>query len=614
MVRTMTDNAGSEASGSLDLAGPQEHTAADWEKATAAVLRKAGRLAEDAPDHEVWALLTRQTLDGIEVAPIGSPASLDGIAPTGVPGASPFTRGRVARPASEDLAGWDIRTRVEARAPRPAAEAREQALVDLENGATSLWIDADDSTDLSAVLDGVLLDLAPIGLQAGDATVAVAERFVRLLAERGVTPAEGSNLGAAATSDADTLRRVADLATEVGALAVLVDGTAVHDRGASDAQELGWAIAAGVAALRALSGGELSEGEPSDRDLGRVAQLLEFRLAATDEQFPTIAKLRASRRLWDRALELSGVPAESRGQRQHAVTSRPMMSAFDPWVNMLRTTVAAFAAGVGGADAVTVVPFDSPAGVPDAFGRRIARNTSSLLISESHLGRVTDPAGGAYAVEKLTDDLAEAGWREFQLIERAGGLAAATADGSLDTRIAEVVATRDRQVAKRRRPITGLTEFPQLDQAPLSRPADPHADDVRRYGAAFEELRRSPVERPVFLATLGPIAAHTARATFASNLFAAGGVAVTVAGATADVDALLAAYQGERVVCLAGSDATYADWGAAAAQRLRDAGAQRVILAGKPGERTVATELIDDSCAMGVDALAFLTQTREALA
>ena len=98
--------------------------------------------------------------------------------------------------------------------------------------------------------------------------------------------------------------------------------------------------------------------------------------------------------------ELSGASEAAAGQRQHAVTSRPMMSKYDPWVNMLRTTVAGFAAGVGGAEAVTVLSFDSTLGVPDAFGRRIARNTSSLLISESHLARVADPAGGSYAVEQ----------------------------------------------------------------------------------------------------------------------------------------------------------------------------------------------------------------------
>ena len=326
-----------------------------------------------------------------------------------------------------------------------------------------------------------------------------------------------------------------------------------------------------------------------------AAALLEFRLAVTDEQFPSIAKLRAARRLWARVLELSG--AESRGMRQHAVTSRPMMSAYDPWVNMLRTTVAAFAAGVGGADAVTVLPFDSPLGRPDVFGRRIARNTSALLMSESHVARVADPAGGSYAVEKLTDDLALAAWELFGRLDDGADLAPL---------VEAVAAERDRQVATRRRPITGLSEFPNLSETVPTR--EGAAADVRRYGAAFEALRAAPPTSHVFLATLGPVAAHTARAGFATNLLAAGGVAVDVAGATSGVEDLLTAYAGQHVVCLAGTDAAYAEWGGAAAAALRAAGAGRVVVAGRP------TAWADDSCALGVDAIDFLTRTREHLA
>jgi methylmalonyl-CoA mutase len=357
-------------------------------------------------------------------------------------------------------------------------------------------------------------------------------------------------------------------------------------------------MGAGAAYLRILT----DAGIPVDDAAG----LIEFRYAATDEQFPTIAKLRAARRLWARVLELS--EAETRDQRQHVVTSRPMMSKYDPWVNMLRTTVAAFAAGVGGADSVTVLPFDTALGVPDAFGRRIARNTSSLLISESHVARVADPAGGSYAVEKLTDDLAAAGWEEFGRIEEAGGAEAALEDGSLRARIEEVAAKRDAEIARRKRPITGVSEFPHLGEALPERPPHPH-ESVRRYGAGFEALRDEPVDQRVFLATMGTIASHTARATFATNLFAAGGIAVDVAGPTDGVEQVLAAYGGQPVACLGGADPTYAEWGAELVAALREAGASWVIVAGKPGQLGV-----DDSCAMGVDALEFLTRTRENLA
>jgi len=335
-----------------------------------------------------------------------------------------------------------------------------------------------------------------------------------------------------------------------------------------------------------------------------AAGLVEFRLAVSDDQFATIAKLRAARRLWSRVLELCEVdPADQPAQRQHAVTSRPMMSRYDPYVNLLRTTVAAFAAGVGGADAVTVLPFDAPLGRPEKLGRRIARNTSALLVSESHLARVADPAGGAYAVERLTDDLAVAAWAELGRLESEGD-----DPRGFEQRVTEVAEARDAQVATRERPLTGLSEFPQVDEELPERTPDGAWDGVRPWGAGFEALRDEPPAGRVFLATMGTVAAHTARATFARNLLAAGGVGVDAAGATDGVEALLRAYDGQAVACLAGTDAAYAEWGEQAASALREAGASRVVVAGKPADFT------DDAAAVGTDALAFLTRTREALA
>lgn len=575
----------------LALASAQDDaTAADWERATAAVLRKSGRLRAEDPDHLVWEKLARTTLDGIAVPPIGnmSAAAAD-VEDTGAgAGARPLRAG-----------AWDIRAHF---VGPDHAEANDAALVDLANGVTSLWLELGQGLDvegLPALLAGVHLDLAPVILDAPGQRLAAARALLDLLGEKEISvPAPGTNLGAA--WDDDSLVEIARLALDRGTLGVVVDATAVHDLGASDAQELGYALAVGATVLRALTGAGLS--------LEEALGLIEFRYAATDEQFPTIAKLRAARRLWSRVVELSGGGPGADVQRQHAVTSRPMMSKYDPWVNMLRTTVAAFAAGVAGADSITVLPFDAPLGLPDALGRRNARNTSSLLIAESHVAAVTDPAGGSYAVERLTDDLAVAGWAELGRIEESGGIAAALADGSLQARIDSVVAARDAEVARRKRPLTGVSEFPNLGETLPTRTPHPSADAVRRYGAPFEALRDDPAERPVFLATMGPIAQHTARATFATNLLAAGGIAVEAAGATAGVEEVLAAYAGQPVALLAGTDQSYAEWGAPLVAALREAGATRVVVAGKPAELGV-----DDSCAMGVDALDFLARTRAAL-
>ena len=547
------------AQGALTLADASDaHTRGDWEAAAAAVLRRSRRLGEDDADAEVWSRLARTTLDGVAIPPLGTPDLLDGL----------VTSGRPTR-----VGGWDVVT-------RPADN--DQTLADLDTGATALWLAAD--ADLPSLLDGVLLDLAPVVLDG--ATPQQARAFLDVLGY--AEPATGTTLGADAAGS--HLVEVAGLARQAEVLAGVVDGTAVHDRGASDVQELGYALAVGASALRELTAAGFSVAD--------AAGLLELRLGAIDEQFVTISKFRAVRRLWARVLELSSVE-DPAPVRIHAVTSRPMMSAYDPWVNLLRTTVAAFAAGIGGADAITVVPFDSPLGEPDTFGRRIARNTSHLLVAESHLGRVADPAGGAYAVEKLTDDLAVAAWEEFGRIE-SEGLAA------LDERIADVVARRDAEVATRARPITGLTEFPNLGETLPVRTGP--GDDVRRYGAAFEALRAEPAASPVFLATMGTVAAHTARAMFAINLFAAGGVAVEVAGATDGVDAVLAAYDGQPVVCVCGTDAAYGEWGAALVATLREAGARHVVLAG------TADLGADDRCHVGIDALDFLRRTRGVLA
>lgn len=581
------------------------HTRTEWEAAAAAVLRKAGRMSDDDADAEVWQRLGRTTLDGLTIAPIGS--------------GEEETEGR-ARPVGvrPDRAGdWDIRVRVDD--PDPEAGNR-QALAELENGATSLWLDLGhdpSADDLRALLDGVLTDLAPVVLTAPTDPVGAARALLDVLTGKGDL-ADGTNLGAdpvgafvAGHCDRPDQERLAGIVGEIGTLAaregvlgLVVDATVVHDRGASAVQEVGYALALGVTYLRRLVAAGLS----TEQALG----LLEFRFAATDEQFVTIAKLRAARATWARVAEASG--AAGVGQRQHVVTGRPMFTRYDPWVNMLRGTVACFAAGVGGAEAVTVLPFDAALGRSDAFGRRIARNVSSLLVDESHVAHVADPAGGAYAVEALTADLAGAAWEEFGRLETEGLLDSLAEGGGFAARLAEVVEQRAERIAHRSMPVTGVSEFPHLGESLPERPEDPTSTAVLAYSEPYERLRDQPLG-PVLLATLGTVAAHTARAGFAANLFAAGGVGTVQPGPLEDPEAVAAAYAeagAGPVVCVCGTDAAYAEWGAEAVAALRDAGARHVVLAGR--ETTAGEAGADDFCALGIDALDFLHRTRELLA
>ncbi|MCA0146193.1 methylmalonyl-CoA mutase family protein [Blastococcus sp. LR1] len=614
----------------LALAGEFDAVTRDqWRDLVAVVLRKAGR--EDLPD-AVEEALRRPVAPGVTVAPLYTAEDAAGL-PTGVgvPGLPPFVRG--ARPGggpagSAEVAaaggadggasgGWDIRQR---HANPDVAATREAIAADLENGVTSLWLVLGEGAipvdSLGDVLADVYLDLAPVSVSGG---FAAAEAFLSLVEGR-TDLAPGSSLGLdplrveAASGEQQDLSGLADVARRAGAHAglrtVVVDGTVFADAGASVVEELGCSLAAGVAYLRALTEAGLSVDE--------AAAQLEFRYSATADQFTTIAALRAARRLWDRVGEVSGVSAEVRGQRQHAVTSSVMTTKRDPWVNMLRTTVACFAAGVGGADAVTVQPFDAALGLPDSFSRRIARNTQSLLVEEGHLGRVLDPAGGSWYVESLTDELARAAWDWFTEIERAGGLSAALASGLVKDRIAQAWDARAERLATRAEAITGVSEFPNLtEKLPERQPAaDLHpTGGLPRVRAAqeFEALRdaadaageRAGGRATVYLATLGPIAKHTARATFAGNLFQAGGLATPSGDGASGL-----AEAGTTVACICGTDKDYASDAAALVAELKAAGATQVWLAGKPD---LAVDGVDGYVYAGCDALAALRTVHEQL-
>ncbi len=235
----------------------------------------------------------------------------------------------------------------------------------------------------------------------------------------------------------------------------MADGRIIHNAGGSEAQELAFALACAVSYLRAL--------EASGMALEAACDAIYFRLTADAEQFPTIAKFRALRKLWARvegACGLSPKPA-----LVAAETAWRMMARRDPQVNILRTTIAVFSAALGGADTITVLPFTAASGLPDRFARRIARNTQLLLAEEAHLAKVADPAAGSGAVESLTDELCEAAWALFQEIEATGGPAAALESGLIQEKIAGVRAKREAAIASRRDALTGVRIFPNLQEA-----------------------------------------------------------------------------------------------------------------------------------------------------
>ncbi|WP_434599007.1 methylmalonyl-CoA mutase family protein [Streptomyces sp. A5-4] len=571
-----------------------------WRTLVGDVLRKSGG---EVPGTAAEDVLSTKLEDGLRARPL---YTADAPAPDpGFPGSAPFVRGR--RAEGNTLGGWDVRQ-------RHAVADSAAVLGDLESGVTSLWLVVGAHgipvSALEGTLKGVHLDLAPVVLDAGRETPAAAEELLRLYEGRGVEGAAVRGvLGAdplaheARTGevlDLAPLRRLSRLcvAGYPGLRAATVDALPYHEAGGSAAQELGCSLATGVAYLRELTAAGLGVEDACGQ--------LEFRYAATADQFVTVAKLRAARRLWARVAEACGA-AGAGAQHQHAVTSPVMMTRRDPWVNMLRTTVATLAAGVGGADSVTVSPFDDALGLPDAFARRIARNTSGILIEESHLARVIDPAGGSWFVERLTDELALAAWEFFQHIERAGGQAASLRSGMIGERLAATWAVRGAKLATRSEPVTGVSEFPHLAEKPVVREPAPEPPSgglprVRR-DEAFETLRaRSDAHlaatgaRPrVFLAALGPAAAQTAHLIFASNLFQAGGIEPVTDGAFEE--------SGTREVCLCSGAALHEERAGSAAGRLRAAGAGHVFLTGRAGRYPGVDTYVHADC----DAVAVLS-------
>jgi methylmalonyl-CoA mutase len=387
-------------------------------------------------------------------------------------------------------------------------------------------------------------------------------------------------------------RRLAALARDgFGGKLAVADGRIIHNAGGSEAQELAFVLAAALAYLRAL------EAEGVALDAAR--RMIFFRLAADADQFLTIAKFRALRKLWAQVEAACALaPAETFVSVE---TAWRMLTRRDPQVNILRAGIAVFAAALGGADAITVLPFTAALGLPDRYARRIARNTQLVLLEESHLAKVADPAAGSGSIEDLTDKLCQAAWTLFREIEATGGIAAALTSGLMQQKVADVRAKRAAALARRKDALTGISIFPNLHEADAKvdapMPAQPPSSgglDPMRLAEPFEALRDASDRtlaatgaRPkIFLATLGTEAEFTARTMFAKNFFEAGGIEA-VGGEAIETPALAAAFKasGAPLACLCSSDKVYEKEALAAAQALKAALVRHIYLAGRPREQ-----------------------------
>ncbi|MHA1518331.1 MAG: methylmalonyl-CoA mutase family protein [Alphaproteobacteria bacterium] len=610
-------------------------------------------LARDFPpaDKAAWKALVEKALKGASAASIQS-ESYDGIVIEPL-----YCRESDADVVHGRAPGipWEAMQRIEIA---DGATANRQILDDLNGGAGGINLVFQSSAGdfgyalppseglLKAALEGVHLEWGvPVEVQMGPLCKNAGLVLANIVQQRGIAPGDVNirfgfdPIGVLAVNGwnnviwPDMAHVFASLAGELvaqgfrGPLAV-GDGRPVHAAGGTEAQELAFALSTALAYVRAAH----DSGVPLDD----ARRLVFFRLAADQNQFLTTAKFRSIRKLWSRIEEACGLEPEP--AFVSAETAWRMMTKRDPQGNIVRGTIAALAAAIGGANAVTMLPFSAALGLPDAFARRVARNTQTILLEESNLYRVADPSAGSGAMESLTRDLCLKAWKLFQAIENEGGSAAALHAGLIQGEVAKARAAREVAIACRKDSLIGTSDFHDLAEddvavldgetsAPFKNEGEQTAEPLRPTRAAepFESLRdRSDAylaehgARPkIYLARLGRPADFNARTSFAKSLFEAGGIETVAPSGTQSREEMLEAFKasGASLVCLCSSDRVYEAEGADAAAALKTAGASHVYLAGKPEdlEDALRSAGVESFVSAGADTLSTLRGAYENL-
>jgi methylmalonyl-CoA mutase len=597
-------------------------TMQDWDREVLKALNKRRPPGSELTIEQARKRLTYVGVDGVEIDPLYVQPDNQVV---GMPAVTPFTRGSAA-----ETTPWIV-----AQLHEDGDIARTTAAIqdELNAGGTGVWLrvdaDAISPDTLGKVLAGVKPEAAPVCVSSITQQADAADALLNFFAGEATEDAAG-NLGidpmaqAAVTGEAADLSDLSQWVRKAGSYpncrALTVDVTPYDNASCGDIDQLAFAIATGIEYVRELDEQGVDAEEAFDQIL--------FRVAVTADEFLSISRVRALRRLWARVGEVLKVPENKRGAMQHAVTSWRIMSKDDPWVNLLRTTVGAFSAGVGGVEIMTVLPHDTAYGLPTKFSRRIARNIQLVNGEEAHVGRVKDPAGGAWTFEALTEQLAEKAWARVQEIETLGGMSAALAQGKVAEWIKETCDERCARLATRKIPLTGVSMFPKEDEAPLTdfipRPPAPKYGGIGvcRDSAAFEVLRdrartyekKNKTKPTVVLACLGDRRDFGAREQFTQNLLLVGGIGFDqIEGPTPAQIVEEAKKAGTSMVILASSASVYAEQALDAAKAAKDAGLT-VWLAGKKTEiGDGADAVIDGEIFDGMDVVAFLGDTLDSL-
>jgi len=587
----------------------------------------------------------------------------------GMPGKAPYLRGRLTDvPEWTSCALIDAEEHEECREMIAFARARDVGALwmrfsDLGRAGIALQ----DSFD--TLFEGIDHGKMEVFLDGGGAAAPLAAGFLASLVRRDldVSSLRGSfgldPLGTLASRS----RLPGGLAAYRNATAGLMSWAARHCpdmktlclssipfSGASAVEELGCLLASTADVLRSFSDMEFDPEE--------ISRNIVFRVSIGRDFFVGIAKLRALRMLWASLGAHCGI--ENGPPPVHAVTSEVNLTRADRWVNLMRGTVETFSAVAGGADLITTLPMDAVIGESTDLGRRMALNTQTILREECHLGRVIDPGGGSYYIESLSRTLARSAWDFFRAIEKSGGLEASLRSGAIQEEIRKKRAEIDSDIAHRKIPVTGVSTWALPDEVMPERretsstgeffpfpvfegrdwvdtaigailegrktgpaePGDQGSDQPvtpfpgTRYAESFENLKdRSSALRAagkktdVVLLCLGIPSEFIAREAFAVNFFAAAGIRTRSIKELEGVEDVIRAYRplGVSRVCLCSSDMLYSQLVPELSGALKQAGAKKIYLAGKPGPAETRLESIDDFIHSGCDVLGFLSRVLE---
>ena len=522
---------------------------------------------ESLPD-KAFSRLIKRSYEGFEVQPMAHPQDLSGITHMDtLPGQFPYVRG--TRAAGYHSQAWLIAQDLHLSDPRSFNQALVHALA---NGQTAICLDSrlrlHRMEDLEVAFADIDLTKFPLLIQAKSDAVRLYRLLSDYLKKDALQQIHGclgydplNTLVQSGSIASDAFEQMAAFVQLAAAQSPCLDTIAVgtdvyHDAGASAVQEIGLAMAAAVTCLREMGQRGL--------DVELVAGKIRFFMRAGENFFMEVAKFRAIKMMWAQIVAAFGGSAAAQKIKLHASTASRNKTRHDAYVNMLRVTTEAMASAMGGVDSLQVAPFDAALGESSEFSRRIAGSLQFILQEEARLIDLIDPAGGAWHVEKLTDQLAKSAWGLFQQIEAQGGLIEALQAGSIQAQITSVADQRRQDLAEGRAVLVGSSKYPNLDESlPEDRnPPPPDSDEfavgdrievkplqARRLALPYEELRRNAEmyrqqrgHRPrIFLANFGHLGEYKTRADFVRELYEPGGFEVIDRGGYDSIESALRA-------------------------------------------------------------------------